>query len=459
MSKAGFNQFNQAFPVAVDGLYAICLALFLHPFLRGNQKWKAAVVFVVHLLISLVWGCFAAPQGTFTLAVTALLVILSRFLGLKRSMAFLLGLLFWNAKISSALTVESLYFIVERLVPQPVGSPEAVYFRAVILLMMLFVSHSILLGFMLVFLQRQLKKRAITLHQQEIIYLSFIPTVGILFGQIISNLLVEVKDGIFLELYDRHPAFLAVVPALALLFYLGACLSIFSQQSMEALRREWEALFAERQQIQAIRDRIQEMERFYAQIRGLKHEMRGHLTSLKGLASTGDYDSLVDYIGKIDNSISNFDMTFQTGNPVTDVIMSDAQRQSKDLGIHFQADFHYPIAGGYDAFDVGIILQNLLKNALEGCKKAGESTRFITISGKKKGRFFLIEVQNSLMGEVIFGQDGLPVSTKTEEASMHGIGLANVRRVAEKYMGGLEIKAENQKFDIVVLLQENLQGG
>ena len=50
MSKAGFNQFNQAFPVAVDGLYAICLALFLHPFLRGNQKWKAAVVFVVHLL-------------------------------------------------------------------------------------------------------------------------------------------------------------------------------------------------------------------------------------------------------------------------------------------------------------------------------------------------------------------------------------------------------------------------
>ncbi len=201
------------------------------------------------------------------------------------------------------------------------------------------------------------------------------------------------------------------------------------------------------------------MERFYAQIRGLKHEMRGHLTSLKGLASTGDYDSLVDYIGKIDNSISNFDMTFQTGNPVTDVIMSDAQRQSKDLGIHFQADFHYPIAGGYDAFDVGIILQNLLKNALEGCKKAGESTRFITISGKKKGRFFLIEVQNSLMGEVIFGQDGLPVSTKTEEASMHGIGLANVRRVAEKYMGDLEIKAENQKFDIVVLLQENLQGG
>lgn len=459
MSEAGFNQFNQAFPMAVDGLYAICLALFLHPFLRGHQKWKATIVFVAHLLISLVWDCFAAPQGTFTLVVTALLVILSRILGLKRSMAFLLGLLFWNAKISSALTVESLYFIVERLVPQPVSSPEAVYFRAVILLLMLFVSHSIVLGFMLGFLQCQLKKRAITLHRQEIVYLSLIPTAGILFGQMISNLLIEVKDGILMELYERHPAFLGVVPALALLFYLGACLSISSQQGMEALRREQEILFAERQQIQAIRDRIQEMERFYTQIRGLKHEMRGHLTNLKGLASTGEYDSLADYIGKIDNSISNFDMTFQTGNPVTDVIMSDAQRQSQDLGIHFQADFHYPIAGGYEAFDVGIILQNLLQNALEACKKAGESNRFIGVSGKKKGRFFLIEVQNSLMGEVIFEQDGLPVSTKTEEASMHGIGLTNVRRVAEKYMGDLEIKIENQKFDIVVLLQENLQGG
>lgn len=37
---------------------------------------------------------------------------------------------------------------------------------------------------------------------------------------------------------------------------------------------------------------------------------------------------------------------------------------------------------------------------------------------------------------------------------MHGIGLANVRREAEKYMGELELKADRRVFSATVLLQE-----
>ena len=145
----------------------------------------------------------------------------------------------------------------------------------------------------------------------------------------------------------------------------------------------------------------------------------------------------------------------QTGNPVTDVIVNDTRRRSLDLGIRFQVDFHYPEPGAYDAFDMGIILQNLLQNALEACEKVSEGKRFIVLTGKRKGRFFLIEVKNSFVGEVVFGQDGLPVTTKKEDAPMHGIGLSNVRREAEKYMGELELKTTNQReFSATVLLQE-----
>lgn len=58
------------------------------------------------------------------------------------------------------------------------------------------------------------------------------------------------------------------------------------------------------------------------------------------------------------------------------------------------------------------------------------------------------------MGEVIFRQDGLPVTTKKEDALMHGIGLSNVRREAEKYMGELEVKINQREFSVTVLLQE-----
>lgn len=103
---------------------------------------------------------------------------------------------------------------------------------------------------------------------------------------------------------------------------------------------------------------------------------------------------------------------------------------------------------------MGIILQNLLQNALEACRKVSEGERFIVLTGKRKGRFFLIEVKNSFVGEVIFGQDGLPVTTEKEDALMHGIGLSNVRREAEKYMGELEVKINQREFSVTVLLQE-----
>ena len=245
-----------------------------------------------------------------------------------------------------------------------------------------------------------------------------------------------------------------MIPVLALLFYAGAYLTIAFQQGMAALREEQANYFVERQQTQAIRARIHEAEQFYTRIRQLKHEMRGHMTNIKVLAGQGEYASLDDYIARMNESISDLELTLQTGNPVTDVIVNDTRWRSLDLGIRFQMDLHYRSPGAYDAFNVGIILQNLLQNALEACEKVSEGKRFIILTGKRKGRFFLLEVKNSFAGEVVFGQDGLPVTTKKEDAPMHGIGLSNVRQEAEKYMGELELKADQQIFSATVLLQE-----
>ena len=455
MSETGFRIFNQAFSAGAELTYAALLTAFFRPFVPKDKRRRGLpLVFFVYILFEIVCNRAALPQGSFGLILMAMLLAVSRWIGLEKPFVFLLTLLYFNARISSGLMVQSLYFIVERSVPYRLEPPEAVFLRAALLVILFLLSHASMLAVMLYALQRQMRKQKMTLHRRELCYLSLVPTAGILFGQVISRLLVEFKDGVLLQLYERHPAFLAVVPVLALLFYAGAYLSIAFQQGMAALREEQATHYMEYQQTQAIRARIHEAEQFYARIRGLKHEMRGHLTNIKGLARSGEYASLEDYIAKMDESMSGFELTLQTGNPVTDVIVNDMRRRSLDLGIRFQVEFHYPDPGAYDAFDVGIILQNLLQNAVEACEKVGEGERFIVLTGKRKGRFFLIEVKNSFAGEVVFGQDGLPVTTKQEDASMHGIGLSNVRREAEKYMGELELKAVQQEFSATVLLQE-----
>ena len=457
MSESGFQLFAGVYPVAEEFLYAACLALFFRLFLPEQGRWRGLLLIIAaDLLAFLFCNWVTVPQGTFSLLLTALMLALSLSgaLVLEKRAVFLLALLYWNVKNSSALIVVSLDTVATQLWIAPANDPAVIYLRTAVLLTLLLLSHAVLLSAMLYVLRRRLLKRPLPLDIRELCYLSLIPAAGILFGQIIASLLFEIKDGVLLQLYERHPAFLALVPVLALLLSAGTWLTIAFQQGMAALREEQAVHYTEYQQTQAIRARIHEAERFYTRIRQLKHEMRGHLTNIKGLAQSGEYASLEDYIARMDESMSGFELTLQTGNPVTDVIVNDTRRRSHDLGVRFQADFHYPEPGAYDAFDVGVILQNLLQNALEACGKVGEGERFIVLTGTKKGRFFLIEVKNSFTGEVVFGQDGLPVTTKKEDIPMHGLGLSNVRREAEKYMGELELKTDRREFSATVLLQE-----
>ncbi len=457
MSETGFQIFHQAYAIGAELLYALCLTLFLCPFLREREhRWKkGAAVFCVYLLASLFLSRIAAPQGSFILVLLLFLTAASKALELGKHMAFLLGLLYWNAKISSGLMAESLFFIGEELVPAPTEPPEAVYLRTTVLLTLLLLSHLVLFIIMLYALLRRIKRRTpVPSGLLELCYMSLIPAAGILFGQMIAGLLYEIKDGQLLQLYERHPVFLAVVPLLALLFYTGGYLTILFQQEMAVLREEQAAAFVERRQVQAIRARIQEAEQFYSRIRRIRHETRGHLNNIKGMLHNGEYACAEDYILRMDESMGGFELTLRTGNPVTDVIVNDKRQQCEDQGIPFRTDFHYPDSGSFDAFDVGIVLQNLLQNALEACEKVSEGERFISLAGRRKGRFLLIEVKNSFAGDLVFGADGLPVTDKKTDVSMHGIGLSSVRRIAEKYMGEMEVCPENQVFRVTVMVQE-----
>ena len=231
MSETGFRIFNQAFSAGAELTYAALLTAFFRPFVPQDKRRRGLpLVFFVYILFEIVCNRAALPQGSFGLILMAMLLAVSRWIGLEKPSVFLLTLLYFNARISSGLMVQSLYFIVERLVPYRLEPPEAVFLRAAFLVMMFLVSHAALLAVMLYALQHQVRKQRMTLQRRELCYISLVPTAGILFGQVISRLLIEFKDGVLLQLYERHPAFLAVVPVLALLFYAGAYLTIAFQQ-------------------------------------------------------------------------------------------------------------------------------------------------------------------------------------------------------------------------------------
>lgn len=87
MSGAGFHIFNEVFSDGAELLYAICLTLFLRPFMMEQGHWlrKCVIVFSVYIFGSRLYEWTAAPQGTFSLLIIVLLVAVSKALGLEKA--------------------------------------------------------------------------------------------------------------------------------------------------------------------------------------------------------------------------------------------------------------------------------------------------------------------------------------------------------------------------------------
>nr|WP_304709838.1 sensor histidine kinase [uncultured Acetatifactor sp.] len=451
-------------------LYAACLAAFLRPFMSGGTealgsiRKKSLFVFFDYSSVFLM-GMLLPGHGTlYMMLVTALLIAASRYLGIERKLLFLLSVLFYCIRHLSLMVTQSADYFSNRLFLLDADTPEKVFLGASYNYLLTDGLMFLCFAIMLHGLARQFRKQALTLHVRELCYLLLTPVTGILFVNITLRFLLIADGTSIFQLYKQVPAAVCIVPLLSFLFYAGTLAAIALCQKTVLLQEERGKHFAEQQQLAAIQERLVQMEQIHDGIRRMKHEMRGHMANIKGLAEKGCYEDMERYIARMDENMQVFEFTVSTGNAVTDVIVNDRQRAAARLGIDFSADFICPPPEGYDVYDIGIILNNLLQNALEACQKTEAGQRYISLSGRKKNRFYLIEVRNSFDGNVTFHpRTGLPVSSKEARpetgsamsAVLHGIGLSNVKREAEKYRGNVDIKTEGHEFQVTVLLQEN----
>lgn len=461
MSEAGFILVVDIAVRIETLLYAVCMAAFFYPFMAGKKEQrksrikKVLMVFLIYTVMYFVNMAASVYGWLCMIIVIILLMAASKFLDMNREFTFFLGVIFFCIRNLSALIMRSISYFLDKYLEHKAVSVENVFRNAAWNYVFVAVLQLILFSIMLYAVVRLLKKKTMKLHIKELCYLLLIPITGILFVNIIFNILLIVNENLVFQLYEQFPVFLGIVPVVAALFYAGILITIVSYQKMIGLQEEKEKYFVEQQQVHAIQERMEEVEQFYHGIRQMKHEMKNHMTNIKGLVRNGSYGDIEQYIDHMDESMNVFEITIKTGNTVTDVIVNDKQKAAEKQGIQFQSEFSYPKSDGYNAYDIGVIINNLLQNALEACEKMAEGKRYIYLSGRQKKKFYMINVKNSFEGEVTFDtKTNLPLSTKGKDTALHGIGLSNVKREADKYMGDVDIRARKNEFSVAVLLQE-----
>ena len=323
----------------------------------------------------------------------------------------------------------------------------------------LVISYAVLLAAMTLILCRLIKGVDI-MAWQDVLLLSVLNFVGSMIVGVVNGLMAVKIDTEFFLLFDEKPDLLWKIPMIAVLIFAGEAALIYFWQRYRILLSERQKAFVEEQQVKAMKKRLEEAENFYGSIRRVRHEMKNHMANIQGLAGVGQYGEIEDYVRRMDETMQELEYKYVTGNPVTDVIINDKCRRAEKAGIRFEAAFQY--GGEIPVFDLGIILNNLLDNAIEACEKLEQGKGFIRLMLKRKKQFLLLEVENSFDGAVPIRKGSLfPATTKQnvlpDIVTEHGIGLENVRDVAGRYFGGVNIKVKRDVFHVTVMLQqENL---
>lgn len=138
----------------------------------------------------------------------------------------------------------------------------------------------------------------------------------------------------------------------------------------------------------------------------------------------------------------------QSGNTMIDSIIQYKLLENQHLNIKFHANAMVPEILNGNMLDIGIIIGNLLDNALEAISQI--ENRWINLDiTYSKGRL-LIHICNPYSGNVLYHNN--KISTTKKNASNHGLGLKRIDSIVKKYDGLMEINHENQQFTVKIIM-------
>lgn len=281
----------------------------------------------------------------------------------------------------------------------------------------------------------------------------------LLLSMLLTVLLGYLAFVFFSDVYDRdtgqyiwnaHPEYSLLKVMYQVVSFSAMFITVAVYQRIKERQREEKENAILAGQMESMKNHISEVEKLYRDIRGLKHDMGTHIMLLENLLLKNEKEESEKYLSELKAKWSQSTTEIKTGNPVTDVILTEKQKEAGEKGIAFLCEFFFPVETRVGAFDVSILLNNAIANAIEGA--AGCQDPYVSVSSYRKKNAYMIEVKNRIAGPVpVDGVTGLPETTKRDRGN-HGFGLVNMRKVAQSYYGDIDIWQDGENFVLSIML-------
>lgn len=180
-------------------------------------------------------------------------------------------------------------------------------------------------------------------------------------------------------------------------------------------------------------------------VRSVYHDMKNHLLVLQRQINSPETAEMVE---KLQSQVAMYEDYDHTGNDILDIILKEKSETAREKHIALSVTADLNGVDFIEPLDVSTIFGNGLDNAIEASEKLPEEQRAILVKAGRVQNFFSVLIENSCLQNREYTKQR---TTKSDDF-LHGFGISNMRKAAEKYDGQLTIKCENEKFTLKILI-------
>ena len=185
----------------------------------------------------------------------------------------------------------------------------------------------------------------------------------------------------------------------------------------------------------------------------LRHEFSHRLVAMEALLRAEDLEGLRRCLAAWKTENASAAQTIFSENMAVNLILQDASGRALAAGIDFRASAPVPEELPVSDEDLCTLLMYLLDNALEGAARTPEGVqKTIYFKLKLSGECLTVLCENTFDGHVAKDAHGALLTTKAGTES-HGFGLTQMRAVAEKYGGSLDVRHTQERFTVQISLK------
>lgn len=181
-----------------------------------------------------------------------------------------------------------------------------------------------------------------------------------------------------------------------------------------------------------------------------RHDMRHHLSLIKGYLTDGEQQQALDYIQLTQSDIEEMTPHRYSKNNTVNLILSSFAVKAKTNGVKFSVKANLPPSLPFLETELCALLSNGLENAMSAAALATDPAhRMVRANCQTHKGNLLILIENSYAGQLIL-ENGLP--QRPGKDSEHGFGTKSIMMIADKHQGYCSFAAKNGIFTLKIVL-------